>query len=137
MKKLKMFEIDAIVDCVVNQIINERKSKVEWKKEYDEMNELVRRKGEEINELIKEFVDYKREMYDKYKSGDGYNSTILFNMNGIGSYNLNYDFISLNGNSGVYFKYEDKLKIKNEIIMSNLRDEEVDGLVNRLVEKFK
>ena len=56
-------------------------------------------------------------------------------MSGIGRYYENNDFISKN--KGNFISYDVKNKIKNEIIMSNLRDEEVDSLVDKLVEKFK
>jgi len=139
MKKLRSFEIDAIVNCVYGKLEEKRRNEIVWKSEYDKVNEIVREKGKEINKLISEFY-LLRDKFKKELEGDvikinEYNSEILFDMSGVGRYNENYDFIVKNKNN--FINWDVKNKIRNEIIMSNLRDEEVDNLIDRLVEKFK
>ena len=139
MKKLRSFEIDAIVNCVYGKLEEKRRSEIKWKSEYDEVNEIVREKGKEINKLISEFYllrdKFKKELEGDIVKTNEWNCEINFDMSGIGRYNENYDFISKNKNN--FINYNVKNKIRNEIIMSNLRDEEVDNLVDKLVEKFK
>jgi hypothetical protein len=139
MKKLRSFEIDAIVNCVYGKLEEKRKSEIKWKSEYDEVNKIVREKGLEINKLIEEFYllrsNYKHVLDKDVVKMNEWNWEILFDMSGVGKYNENYDFISKN--KGNFISYDVKNKIRNEIIMSNLRDEEVDSLVDKLVEKFK
>ena len=139
MKKLRSFEIDAIVNCVYGKLEEKRKSEVVWKSEYDEVNKIVREKGLEINKLINEFYllrdKFKKELEGDIVKINEYNYEILFDMSGVGRYNENYDFISKN--KGNFISWNVKEEIRNEIIMSNLRDEGVDNLVERLVEKFK
>ncbi len=139
MKKLRSFEIDAIVNCVYGKLEEKRKSEIKWKSEYDEVNKIVREKGLEINKLIEEFYllrsKFKSELGSDIVKIDEWNWEINFDMSGVGRYYENNDFISKN--KGNFINYIVKNKIKNEIIMSNLRDEEVDGLVDKLVEKFK
>lgn len=139
MKKLRSFEIDAIVNCVYGKLEEKRRSEIKWKSEYDKVNEIVREKGKEINKLISEFYllrdKFKKELEGDVVKINEYNSEILFDMSGVGRYNENYDFIVKNKNN--FINWDVKNKIRNEIIMSNLRDEEVDNLIDRLVEKFK
>ena len=139
MKKLRSFEIDAIVSCVYGKLEEKRKSEIKWKNEYDEVNKIIREKGEEINKLIDEFYllrnKFKSELDKDIVKVDEYNWEIYFDMSGIGRYNENYDFISKNKSNLVSWNV--RSKIKNEIILSNLRDKEVDSLIDELVEKFK
>ena len=139
MKRLRSFEIEAIVDCVYGKLEEKRKSKAKWKSKYDEVNKIVREKGEEINKLIKEFYllrdKFKKELEGDVVKINEYTSEVLFDMSGVGKYYGNNDFISKN--KGNFIGYDVKNKIRNEIIMSNLRDEEVDSLVEKLIEKFK
>ena len=139
MKKLRSFEIDAIVNCVYGKLNEKRKSEIKWKNEYDEVNKIIREKGEEINKLIDEFYElrnkFKNELINDIVKVDEWNWEVNFDMSGVGRYNSNYDFISkCNGN---LVSWDVKSKIKNEIILGNLRDKEVDNLINELVEKFK
>lgn len=139
MKKLRSFEIDAIVNCVYGKLEEKRRNEIVWKSEYDKVNEIVREKGLEINKLINEFYllrdKFKKELEGDIVKINEYNYEILFDMSGVGRYNENYDFISKN--KGNFISWNVKEEIRNEIIMSNLRDEGVDNLVERLVEKFK
>jgi hypothetical protein len=139
MKKLRSFEIDAIVNCVYGKLEEKRKSEIKWKSEYDEVNRMVREKGLEINKLIEEFSllrnKFKSELGNDVIKINEYSYEINFDMSSVGRYNENYDFISKN--KGNFISYDVKNKIKNEIVMSNLRDEEIDSLVDKLVEKFK
>lgn len=139
MKKLRSFEIDAIVNCVYGKLEEKRKEEIKWKSEYDEVNKIIREKGEEINKLIDEFYllrnKFKSELDKDIVKVDEYNWEINFDMSGIGRYNSNYDFISKN--NGNLVSWNVKSKIRNEIILSNLRDKEVDSLIDELVEKFK
>ena len=139
MKKLRSFEIDAIVNCVYGKLEEKRRNEIVWKSEYDKVNEIVKEKGKEINKLISEFYllrdKFKKELEGDVVKINEYNFEILFDMSGVGKYNENNDFISKNKNN--FINWDVKNKIRNEIIMSNLRDEEVDNLIDRLVEKFK
>ena len=139
MKKLRSFEIEAIVNCVCCKLEEKRRNEIVWKSEYDKVNEIVKEKGKEINKLISEFYllrdKFKKELEGDVVKINEYNSEILFDMSGVGKYNENNDFISKNKNN--FINWDVKNKIRNEIIMSNLRDEEVDNLIDRLVEKFK
>ena len=139
MKKLRSFEIDAIVNCVYGKLEEKRRNEIVWKSEYDKVNEIVKEKGKEINKLISEFYllrdKFKKELEGDVVKINEYNSEILFDMSGVGKYNENNDFISKN--KGNFISWNVKEEIRNEIIMSNLRDEEVDNLIDRLVEKFK
>lgn len=139
MKKLRSFEIDAIVNCVYGKLEEKRRSEIKWKNEYDEVNKIIREKGLEINKLISEFYllrdKFKKELEGDIVKINEWNYEINFDMSGVGRYNENNDFISKN--KGDFINYIVKNKIRNEIIMSNLRDEEVDNLVDKLVEKFK
>ena len=69
MKKLRSFEIEAIVNCVYGKLEEKRKSEVVWKSEYDEVNKIVREKGLEINKLINEFY-LLRDKFKKELEGD-------------------------------------------------------------------
>lgn len=139
MKKLRSFEIEAIVNCVYGKLEEKRRNEIVWKSEYDEVNKIVREKGKEINKLIEEFYllrsNYKHVLNKDIVKINEYNSEVLFDMSGVGRYNENNDFIVKQNNN--FISYDVKNKIRNEIIMSNLRDEEVDSLVEKLVEKFK
>lgn len=139
MKKLRSFEIDAIVNCVYGKLEEKRKEEIKWKKEYDEVNEIVREKGLEINKLIEEFYllrsKFKSELSNDVVKINEYNWEINFDMSGIGRYYENDDFISKNKGSFIDFNVREK--IRSEIVMSNLRDEGVDNLVEKLFEKFK
>ena len=124
MKKLRSFEIEAIVNCVYGKLEEKRKSEVVWKSEYDEVNKIVREKGLEINKLINEFYllrdKFKKELEGDIVKINEYNYEILFDMSGVERYNENYDFISKN--KGNFISWNVKEEIRNEIIMSNLRD---------------
>ena len=139
MKKLRSFEIDAIVNCVYGKLEEKRKSEIKWKDEYDKVNKIIREKGEKINKLIDEFYElrniWKNSLEKDIVKVDEWSWEINFDMSGIGRYNSNYDFISKN--KGNLVSWDVRSKIKNEIILSNLRDKEVDNLIDELVEKFK
>ena len=122
MRNLKKFEIDAIVNTVVEQLEKKEKSKFIWLNEFDEINKIIKEKDEEINKLRDDLEKLKTEYKNKYKTHKRIN------------FYSNDEFIQENTISSV--GYEVRQKIENEIIISNLKDENVDNLIEKLIEKF-
>jgi hypothetical protein len=122
MRNLKKFEIDAIVNTVVEQLEKNVKSKFIWLNEFEEINKIIKEKDEEIDKLRDDLEKLKTKYRNEYKTYKGIN------------FYYNDEFIQETKLTLVDYKI--KQKIENEIIISNLKDENVDNLIEKLIEKF-
>jgi len=134
MKKLSRIELDVVVNEVVNNIKKIEEKKVNKLFEISDNKDLFLNKVNEIVELenkvnlLKEEI---REIENKFKE-EGI--SVYFNR-GFNNCNEKRFSISLKNSKGDSFKlYKD---IEKEIILSSLKELNVDSLIESLIEKFK
>jgi hypothetical protein len=132
MKKLRSFEIEALVSLVWKKLNDEKKKNFIWIKKFDDINLVMKERGKEINRLIDEYNELKNKFYNENKEVSG--NRIIFNMSNIGRYNEEMKFVKLN--EGEWINWNVRNEIKNEVILSNI-DGNVNDLVDRLFEKYK
>ena len=136
--RLKVYEINAIVDSVFSKLNEKEREKLlkpEIKKEVDEINEELGNDIREINLLIEKFKRKREERYGYFREKFGNNSGYYFNMSGVGIYSFSNDsFIS--DNKGDLVNWSVKEKIRNKVILSNIKGDEVDKLIDDLVREF-
>jgi hypothetical protein len=132
MKKLRNFEIEALVSLVWKKLNDEKKKNFIWIKKFDDINLVMKERGMEINKLIDDYNELKNKFYNENRRvGD---NRILFNMSSIGRYNENMKFVDVNEDDWIDWNVRNE--IRNEIIVNNI-DGSVDDLVNKLFEKYK
>lgn len=132
MKKLRSFEIEALVSLVWKKLNDEKKKNFIWIKKFDDINLVMKERGKEINKLIDEYNELKNKFYNENKEVSG--NRIIFNMSNIGRYNEEMKFVDIN--KGEWINWNVRNEIKNEVILSNI-DGNVNDLVDRLFEKYK
>ena len=124
MKKLSKFEIESLVDVVMSKLEEIESEKIE--KEY---GERIKEWNEELDKLKKEYEIYENK-YLKRLSEIRENLNGKFNSNG-----WDGKYISINKSNLVSWSV--RRKISSEIVISNLKDEGVENLIENLVNKFK
>jgi len=125
MKRLSKFEINSLVDVVMSKLEEIESEKLE--KEY---GERIKEWNEELDRLKKEYKVYENKYLNRLneiKKG----LSGKFNSNGWEDGKL----ISINKGNLVHWTL--KNKISSEIVISNLKDEGVENLIENLVNKFK
>ena len=134
MKKLSRIELDVVVNEVVNNIKKIEEKKVNKLFEISDNKDLFLEKVNEIKELedkvnlLKEEI---REIENKF-SEEGL--SVFFNR-GYNNNNKRLFSISLkDSKGGSYCLYKE---IEKEIILSSLKELNIDNLINNLIEKFK
>lgn len=125
MKKLSKFEVESLVDVVMSKLEEIESEKLE--KEYGERIELW---NKELKELREEFKVYENKYLKRLNEIRG-NLSGEFNSNGWDDSKL----ISINKGNLVHWNV--RKKISSEIVISNLKDEGVENLIENLVNKFK
>jgi L-lactate utilization protein LutB len=134
MKKLSRIELDVVVNEVVNNIKKIEEKKVNKLFEISDNKDLFLEKVNEIKELedkvnlLKEEI---REIENKFKE-EGI--SVYFNR-GYNNNDRKLFNISLKDSKGDSYKlYKD---VEKEIILSSLKELNVDSLIESLIEKFK
>lgn len=135
MKKLSRLELDVIVNEVVNNIKKIEEKKVNKLFEISDNKDLFLEKVNEIKKLedkvnlLKEEI---REIENKFKE-EGI--SVYFNRGYNNNNNRKLFNISLiDSKGGSYCLYKE---IEKEIILSSLKELNVDSLIESLIEKFK
>ena len=134
MKKLSRIELDVVVNEVVNNIKEIEEKKVNKLFEISDNKDLFLEKVNEIKKLedkvnlLKEEI---REIENKFKE-EGI--SVYFNR----GYNNNdrklFNISLIDSKGGSYKLYKD---IEKEIILSSLKELNIDNLISNLIEKFK
>ena len=124
MKKLSRLELDVIVNEVVNNIKKIEEKKVNKLFEISDNKDLFLKKVNEIKELEEIENKFKEEGISVYfnRGYNNNNNRKLFNISLIDS------------KGGSYCLYKE---IEKEIILSSLKELNVDSLIESLIEKFK
>lgn len=120
MKNLKQYEIDAIVNIIVEQITPQLQHKISPKKlkQMEVDSEEVKLLDKQIDDL----TNKQRKIYDKYK-----------NDSEVSCYNSSPQiFIP----QKVELDWNERLKIKDEIIISSIANKDIEKLINQLVKKY-
>lgn len=134
--KLRNYEIEAIVNSVygkLEEIELEKLRKPEIVKEVNEINEELGNDFKEINLLIEEFKRKRNERYEYFKEKFGNKYKYYFDMNGMG-YSEIKEFISEPKHNLICWIIKEK--IRNKVILNNIKGEEIDKLIDNLVKEF-
>ena len=131
MKRLSKFEIESLVNVVVSKLNLIESEKIEkecsesvskWCEELEELDkerkiivEKISERGREIGKVIKE---------------NGWKGVYVNVGYEVGGGRVRIDKNNLVG-------YEVRNKISDEIVVSNLKENDIDGLIESLVNKFK
>jgi hypothetical protein len=136
-KRLTQYEIDAILEQVVLEIENNKKD-LTLDSEMNKMEKLAKADKAHLRILEKE-IDGLREKYDELKSQIQDKHLGFAKEKGL--YVNKWDF-ERSGDIGeqVYnvqpLEYDTKAQIRNQIILSGLKLENLDSLIGDLVKKF-
>jgi glutamyl-tRNA reductase len=131
MKKLVKFEVEAITDSIINQIANSKIKEFEkrYSRNLNDWNEEFKEIKEE-EERYKEIIENKRDNLIK-KIGIGKKEGLIYN-------HYSHDKISYiriyNRNDFDFWKI--KQSIMNEIIINNIKSENLDNIINELIKKY-
>ena len=137
MKKLSRIELDVVVNEVINNLKKIEEKKVNKLFEISDNKDLFLEKVNKIEKLEKEIeklVNEVRDIEEKFKEEGIRVYFINKGSRNYGSCNKLFN-ISLKDSKGDSYKlYKD---IEKEIILSSLKELNVDSLINNLIEKFK
>jgi glutamyl-tRNA reductase len=131
MKKLVKFEVEAITESIINQIANSKIKEFEkrYSRNLNDWNEEFKEIKEE-EERYKEIIENKRDNLIK-KIGIGKKEGLIYNY-------YSHDKISYiriyNRNDFDFWKI--KQSIMNEIIINNIKSENLDNIINELIKKY-
>jgi hypothetical protein len=125
MKKLSKFEIESLVDVVMSKLDEIESEKLE--KEY---GERIKEWNEELDRLKKEYKVYENKFLNRLNE-------IRENLNGKFNSNGWDDSKLISINKGNLVSWNLRNKINSEIVISNLKEEGVENLIENLVNKFK
>ena len=130
MKRLSKFEVESLVNVVVSKLNVIESEKIEkecvgfikeWNEELEKLdverkiiNEKISERGREISKVIKE------------NGWKGIYVNVGYEVGG-GRIRINNDLVDWNV----------KNKINDEIVISNLKENDIDSLIDNLVNKFK
>jgi hypothetical protein len=134
MKKLSRIELDVVVNEVVNNIKKIEEKKVNKLFEISDNKDLFLKKVNEIKELedkvnlLKEEI---REIENKFKE-EGI--SVYFNRGFNNNDRKLFNISLIDSKGGSYCLYKE---IEKEIILSSLKELNVDSLIESLIEKFK
>jgi len=134
MKKLSRLELDVVVNEVVNNIKKIEEKKVNKLFEISDNKDLFLKKVNEIKELedkvnlLKEEI---REIENKFKE-EGI--SVYFNRGFNNNDRKLFNISLIDSKGGSYCLYKE---IEKEIILSSLKELNVDSLIESLIEKFK
>ena len=132
MKKLRNYEIDALVEVIWKKLNDEKRSKMIWIGKFDEINLLMKEKGNEINRLIDEFYKVREDFKKQFGNNSG--NWVLYNMSSVGRYNDREEFVRINECDLLDWRF--KNNIRNEIIVSNIEGN-ISDIIDVLFEKYK
>ena len=132
MKKLRNYEIDALVEVIWKKLNDEKRSRMIWIGKFNEINLLMKEKGKEINRLIDELYKVREDFKKQFCNNSG--NWVLYNMSSVGRYNDREEFVRIN--EGDLLNWNLKNNIRNEIIVSNIEGN-VSDIIDVLFEKYK
>jgi len=132
MKKLRNYEIDALVEVIWKKLNDEKRSRMIWIGKFNEINLLMKEKGKEINRLIDELYKVREDFKKQFSNNSG--NWVLYNMSSVGRYNDREEFVRIN--EGDLLNWNLKNNIRNEIIVSNIEGN-VSDIIDVLFEKYK
>jgi len=132
MKKLRNYEIDALVEVIWKRLNDEKRSRMIWIGKFDDINLLMKEKGNEINRLIDEFYKVREDFKNQFGKYSG--NWVLYNMSSIGRYNDREEFVKINECD--LLNWNLKNIIRNEIIVSNIEGN-ISDIIDVLFEKYK
>jgi hypothetical protein len=132
MKKLVRFEVEAITDSIINQIADS-KIKV-FEKKYGENLDVWNEEFKEIREEEKRYSEIIKNKKDNLikKIGIGKKEGIIYNCN---PYN-HQNYIKIYDRND-FNLYKIRQSIMNEIIINNIKSENLDNIISELVKKYK
>jgi hypothetical protein len=134
MKKLSRIELDVVVNEVVNNIKEIEEKKVNKLFEISDNKDLFLEKVNEIKKLEDKINLLKEELRDIENKFKEEGISVYFNR-GFNNNNGKLFNISLKDSKGDSYKlYKD---VEKEIILSSLKELNVDSLIESLIEKFK
>jgi hypothetical protein len=134
MKKLSRIELDVVVNEVVNNIKEIEEKKVNKLFEISDNKDLFLEKVNEIKKLEDKVNLLKEELRDIENKFKEEGISVYFNR-GFNNNNGKLFNISLKDSKGDSYKlYKD---VEKEIILSSLKELNVDSLIESLIEKFK
>jgi hypothetical protein len=134
MKKLSKIELDVVVNEVVNNIKEIEEKKVNKLFEISDNKDLFLEKVNEIKKLEDKINLLKEELRDIENKFKEEGISVYFNR-GFNNNNGKLFNISLKDSKGDSYKlYKD---VEKEIILSSLKELNVDSLIESLIEKFK
>jgi hypothetical protein len=134
MKKLSRIELDVVVNEVVNNIKEIEEKKVNKLFEISDNKDLFLEKVNEIKKLEDKINLLKEELRDIENKFKEEGISVYFNR-GFNNNNGKLFNISLkDSKGGSYCLYKE---IEKEIILSSLKELNVDSLIESLIEKFK
>jgi hypothetical protein len=136
MKKLSRFELDVVVNEVVNSIklIEENKGKELFEKSKNK--DLFLSKVDEIVELENKLNLLKKEIRDVEDKFDEEGLRVFYNYNR-NSYGSNEKLFSINCKDGKGNNWNLYKDVEKEIILNSLEELNVKELIKDLIEKFK
>jgi hypothetical protein len=132
MKKLRNYEIDALVEVIWKKLNDEKRSRMIWIGKFDEINLLMKEKGKEINRLIDELYKVREDFKKQFGNNSG--NWVLYNMSSVGRYNDREEFVRINECD--LLNWNLKNNIRNEIIVSNIEGN-ISDIIDVLFEKYK
>ena len=134
MKKLSRIELDVVVNEVVNNIKEIEEKKVNKLFEISDNKDLFLEKVNEIKKLEDKVNLLKEELRDIENKFKEEGISVYFNR-GFNNNNGKLFNISLKDSKGDSYKlYKD---VEKEIILSSLKELNVESLIENLIEKFK
>jgi hypothetical protein len=134
MKKLSRLELDVVVNEVVNNIKKIEEKKVNKLFEISDNKDLFLEKVNEIKKLEDKVNLLKEELRDIENKFKEEGISVYFNR-GFNNNNGKLFNISLKDSKGDSYKlYKD---VEKEIILSSLKELNVESLIENLIEKFK
>jgi len=134
MKKLSRLELDVVVNEVVNNIKKIEEKKVNKLFEISDNKDLFLKKVNEIKELEDKVNLLKEELRDIENKFKEEGISVYFNRGFNNNDRKLFNISLIDSKGGSYCLYKE---IEKEIILSSLKELNVDSLIESLIEKFK
>jgi hypothetical protein len=137
MKKLSRIELDVVVNEVINNIKGIEEKKVNKLFEISDNKDLFLEKINEIEKLEKEIEKLVNEVRDIENKFNDEGLRVFFINKGSRNYGNSKRLFSINLKDSKGDSYKLYKDIEKEIILSSLKELNIDNLIESLIEKFK
>jgi hypothetical protein len=134
MKKLSRIELDVVVNEVVNNIKKIEEKKVNKLFEISDNKDLFLEKVNEIKKLEDKVNLLKEELRDIENKFKEEGISVYFNRGFNNNNGKLFNISLIDSKGGSYCLYKE---IEKEIILSSLKELNIDSLIESLIEKFK